>query len=133
MEFRVLGPLEVVAGDGAAVAVGGSRERAVLVRLLLSANQVVATETLADDLWVGEPPEGAAQALWVYLSRLRKALRDHGGDHLLVTKSPGYLLAVDPAAVDSARFETLVGSARQLASAGDRAEAAVRFREALSL
>ena len=87
VELGVLGPLEVRC-DGVSVVVGGSRERALLTRLLLSANQVVSLETLAEDLWAGEPPEGAAQALWVYMSRLRKALRDHGGDGALVTRSP---------------------------------------------
>src|SRR5437868_10979294 len=103
----MLGPLEVC-GDGAIVVVGGSRERAVLTRLLLSANQVVSLESLAEDLWAGEPPEGAAQALWVYMSRLRKALRDHGGDQVLLTRPPGYVLVVEPDAIDAARFEAMV-------------------------
>ena len=47
MEFRILGPLEVIGDDGASVAVGGSRERGVLALLLLSANRVVPSERLA--------------------------------------------------------------------------------------
>ena len=50
MEFRILGPLEVIGDDGARVAVGGSRERGVLALLLLSANRVVPSERLAADL-----------------------------------------------------------------------------------
>ena len=41
MEFRLLGPLEVVREDDAAVALGGRRPRALLARLLLSPNEVV--------------------------------------------------------------------------------------------
>src|SRR2546429_7909429 len=41
VEFRVLGPLEVVGEAGVVLAVGGPRERALLARLLLSVNQVV--------------------------------------------------------------------------------------------
>src|SRR5919106_185024 len=76
VEFRILGPLEVVADEGSPVAVGGSRERAVVALLLLSANRVVSSERLADDLWGEHPPEGAAHGLQVHLSRLRKALRE---------------------------------------------------------
>jgi DNA-binding SARP family transcriptional activator/class 3 adenylate cyclase len=132
LEFHVLGPLEAV-HDGESVSVGGSRERAVLARLLLSANQVVSLEALADDLWHGAPPEGAAEALWVYVSRLRKALRAHGGDEALVTRPPGYVLRVEPGDVDSARFEALVARARQLAAADDHGAAAATLRKALAL
>ena len=73
MEFRILGPLEVIGDDGARVAVGGSRERGVLALLLLSANRVVPSERLAADLWGDRAPEGAAHALRVHVSRLRRA------------------------------------------------------------
>src|SRR2546430_1278249 len=79
VEFHILGPLEVLDDEGAGVAVGGSRERAVLALLLLSANRVVSSERLADDLWGNHPPDGAAHALRVHVSRLRKALRESGG------------------------------------------------------
>src|SRR5437879_2013583 len=78
VEFRILGPLEVLDDRGASLAVGGRRERAVLALLLLSANRVVSCERLADDLWGDRPPEGT-HALRVYVSRLRKALREAGG------------------------------------------------------
>jgi DNA-binding SARP family transcriptional activator len=77
VEFRIIGPVEVI-HDGRAVAVGGSRERALLALLLASANRVVSAERLADDLWVGEPPARAVQTLQVFVSRLRKALREVG-------------------------------------------------------
>jgi class 3 adenylate cyclase/DNA-binding SARP family transcriptional activator/tetratricopeptide (TPR) repeat protein len=131
VELDLLGPLQV-RSNGSAVAVGGSRERAVLTRLVLSANQVVPLETLADDLWAGHPPEGAAQALWVYVSRLRKALRKHGGEGMLVTRAPGYALEIDLTALDSTRFETLVAEARAHGCA-DPEGAARRYREALAL
>jgi DNA-binding SARP family transcriptional activator len=132
VEFRVLGAVEVVA-DGRTVAVGGSRERAVLARLLVSANQVVAQDTLIGDLWPGDQPDGGAPALQVYVSRLRKALRTAGGDEVLLTRPPGYLLAVDPDAFDATRFEALLRSARRSAAGGLHAEAAATFAEALAL
>ncbi|MCA1845871.1 MAG: winged helix-turn-helix domain-containing protein, partial [Actinobacteria bacterium] len=61
MEFRILGPLEIVGGE-AGVTVGGGRERALLALLLLSANRVVSAERLAVDLWGDRPPEDPAHA-----------------------------------------------------------------------
>ena len=40
MEFRVLGPLEVV-GDEGPISLGGGKQRALLALLLLHANEVV--------------------------------------------------------------------------------------------
>lgn len=127
-----MGPVEVVA-DGCPVAVGAGRERAVLARLLASANHVVAQETLVNDLWPDESPERAAQAVWVYVSRLRKALRTAGGDDVLVTRPPGYLLVVDPAAFDAARFEALAGDGHRAAREGRHGDAAATLTEALRL
>jgi DNA-binding SARP family transcriptional activator len=132
VEYRILGPLEVV-GDGGPLPLGGSRERVVLARLLLSANQVVSSDALTEDLWSGAPPEGAAQALWVHISRLRKTLRGGGGDEALLTRPPGYVLRVGPEALDSACFETMVEQGRRLVADGDPAGAAAAFREALAL
>jgi DNA-binding SARP family transcriptional activator len=133
VEFRILGPLEVVDDQGIAVALGGSRERAVLALLLLSANRVVSSERLADDLWGEHPPEGAAHGLRVHLSRLRKALREARGEGIVVTKPPGYVAQVDPAAVDAIRFESLVAQAREETARSRPEEAAATLREALGL
>ena len=50
MEFRILGPLEVVDGDRP-LALGGERQRALLALLLTRANEVVSTDRLIDELW----------------------------------------------------------------------------------
>ena len=133
MEFRILGPLEVIGDDGASVAVGGSRERGVLALLLLSANRVVPSERLAADLWGDRAPEGAAHALRVHVSRLRRALREAGVDGMLVTQSPGYVARVPPGALDAARFEALLGRGREAASRADYRAAAEMLGEALAL
>ncbi len=132
MEFRILGPLEVV-HEERAVALGGSRERALLAILLLSANRVVSSERLAEDLWAGRPPEGASQALRVYVSRLRKSLREAGGEGLLVTQPPGYMARVEPAGLDATRFEALLAQGRHEAGRGDHHRAAATLRLGLSL
>ena len=56
LEFRVLGPLELVGEDGP-VRLGGPRQRATLAILLLHANRVVPAERLADELHAGSRDE----------------------------------------------------------------------------
>jgi DNA-binding SARP family transcriptional activator len=124
VEYRVLGPLEVRVGHGP-VSLRGSKQRAVLALLLLNANRVVGREHLIDELWGEAPPETAVKALQVYVSRLRKLLPEG----TLVTRAPGYVLKVDPEAIDALRFERLVGEARGLDAAG----ASRLLREALGL
>ena len=95
MEFRILGPLEVLE-RGHQVALGGAKQRALLSTLLLHANEVVSTDRLVDALWEEEPPAQAAKALQVYISQLRKAL----GRDRLETKKPGYVLRVGDEELD---------------------------------
>ena len=132
MEFRILGPLEVAA-QGRPVALPGRREQAVLVLLLLSANRVVPAERLVEDLWGGKAQKGATGALRVFVSRLRKTLREGGGDAVVVTKAPGYLLPIERAALDAARFEDLLAEGREYAARSDHEGAAARLRQALAL
>ena len=73
MEFRLLGPLEVRAGDGP-LPLGGEKQRALLALLLLNANRVVSRERLIDGLWGDDPPETVVAMVQVYVSRLRKVL-----------------------------------------------------------
>ena len=126
MEFRILGPLEVV-HDGRSLPLGGTRERAVLALLLLSPNQVVSAERLAEDLWGDDPPERAIHSLQVFVSRLRKSLREAGSDEIVVTQGRGYLVRLDPADLDAARFERLVASARDQGRQGAHDRAAARL------
>ena len=78
MEFRTLGPLEVVAG-GQALALGGAQQRAVLALLLARAPEAVSLDRLTDELWGERPPASAQHALQVYVSGIRKVLRAGGG------------------------------------------------------
>ena len=102
MEFRILGPLEVL-DDGRALDLGGAKQRATLAVLALHANRVVAHEQLIEALWDEEPPETARKALQVYVSQLRKVL----GRERVETKPRGYLLRLDPDELDLTRFELL--------------------------
>ena len=124
LEFRLLGPLEVVERDRPLV-LGGRKQRSLLAVLLLHANDVVSTERLIDELWGESPPATVAKSVQVYVSRLRKQL---GADRLL-TRTPGYVLRVAESELDVACFERLVAEA----GSADPATAAQKLREALAL
>jgi DNA-binding SARP family transcriptional activator len=102
MEFRILGPLEVIR-DGRPLDLSGRKRRALLLALLLDANRVVSSPRLIDALWEEEPPATAHKALQLYVSQLRKLL----GRERLQTKAPGYLLRLEPDELDLARFERM--------------------------
>lgn len=129
MRFEVLGPLRVLDGDGRSLRIGGTRERSLLARLLISANHVVTVDRLIDDLWDDAPPPTARQSLHVHLSRLRKTL----GPDRIVTEGPGYRIVVDNSELDAARFEELVAEARARSHREDHRGSASLLREALSL
>jgi DNA-binding SARP family transcriptional activator/ABC-type sugar transport system substrate-binding protein len=131
VEYRILGPLEVVE-DGEPVALGTLKERLVLGVLLLHANEFVSRERLIDDLWGEAPPPTARKAVNVYLSKIRKALSVAGVDPI-TTASGGYRLNVEPEALDASRMQVLVGEAQELVAKGELESAAERFHEALSL
>lgn len=128
MEFRILGPLEVVS-DGQPLAVAGGRPRALLAMLLLNANRTVARERLIDGLWGDTVPESGAKMVQIYVSHLRRVLPPS----MLRTRPPGYLLELDPERLDLNRFLRLAAEGRAALAAGDPAEASGRLREALAL
>jgi DNA-binding SARP family transcriptional activator len=124
LEFRVLGPLEVL-DAGTPVPLSGRNQRALLTLLLLRANEAVSAERLVDQLWGENPPRTATTSLQNAVSQLRKLL----GPGLLHTRPAGYLLEVDAGQLDLARFEQLVQAAREAESP----ERARLLREALAL
>ena len=107
MEFRILGPLEVL-DDGRTVDVGAPKQRALLAVLLLNANRVVSSDRLIEALWGERAPGTAQKALQVYVSQLRKAL---GRDRIL-TRVPGYELRVKTDELDLERFHSLVAEGK---------------------
>jgi DNA-binding SARP family transcriptional activator len=102
MEFRILGPLDVLE-DGQQLDLGGAKQRALLAMLLLHANEVVSQDRLIEAVWEEQPPETAPKALQVYVSRLRKVL----GKERLETKVPGYRLRVAEGELDLERLQFL--------------------------
>jgi DNA-binding SARP family transcriptional activator len=117
LDFRVLGPVEVSDETGVLL-LGGQKQRSVLALLLLEAPRPVATDRLIDVLWGEQPPRTAATSLQNFVSQLRKSL----GADVVVTKAPGYALAIEPGQLDLTRFRALVAEARAADNPGERAE-----------
>jgi DNA-binding SARP family transcriptional activator len=125
LEFRILGPLEVLEDDRPA-RLGGPRQRAVLVTLLIHAGETVPTSRVIDNVWDEAPPAAAANVLQGYVSSLRKAL----GRDRIATRGTGYALVLGARdKSDVRRFEELVAQAEVAAPV----QAAALLREALSL
>src|SRR5512135_42116 len=95
MKVRILGPFQLEDG-GRQVTIGGVRQRAVLARLSLQANEVVPSEQLLVDLWGEDSPQGTANALQAAISRLRRVLPSGR----LITKAAGYVLRIFPDELD---------------------------------
>jgi DNA-binding SARP family transcriptional activator len=128
MEYRVLGPLEVVE-NGIPLPLGGAQQRALFAVLLLNANRVVSRDRLIDELWGDDPPGTAVQTVRVYVSRMRKLFPPG----TLVTRRPGYMLRAGPETIDLLRFEQLLADGRAALDADDPGRASRLLREALQL
>lgn len=136
MEFRILGPLQVVVGE-AVIDVGGPKVRTLLATLVLRAGQVVSKDRLFEVLWGPEPPASAAATLQSHASHPRDALepgRQAGGRSVVQAREPGYVLAVDPERdVDAGVFEMRATKGKRDLAEGAWSQAATKLEEALAL
>jgi DNA-binding SARP family transcriptional activator/streptogramin lyase len=132
LEFRILGPLEVIRGEQA-LPLGSPKQRALLGLLLVHANEPVGRERLIEELWGDAAPKTVNAVLGVYLSRLRRLLANGTGDQLLLTHAAGYVLRVPPDALDVQRFEALLGQGRRQLAGGEPERASLTLRDALAL
>ena len=106
MEFRILGPLEVLDG-GRQIPLGGAKPRSLLALLLLARGRPVSTERLIEDIWDGRRPDTAHKIVQLHVSSLRKAL----GQERISTVERGYVLHLEHGELDVERFEELADAA----------------------
>ena len=128
VHFRVLGPLEAVAGERD-VALGGRRSRMLVAVLVLRANETVRRDALIEAIWGQAPPGSASHALDNLVSRMRAQL----GAEVLQSRPGGYALVVDPERIDACRFAALARRGREALAGGEPERAAALLGEALGL
>jgi class 3 adenylate cyclase len=128
MQYRVLGPFDVIDGSGRRLPVGGAQQQSVLVSLLLRAGQTVTLERLVTELWE-EPPETAVKTVQVYVSRLRHELPAGA----IKSRPGGYTLVLDGDELDLQAFERRAEEGRAALAAGEWEGAAELLREGLAL
>lgn len=137
LHFQILGPLAVYR-DGTALPLSGIRQRAILAYLLLRPNRVTATSQLISALWTGDAPLTARKMVQNAVWRIRNLLpapdQEHSaGTVVLQSREPGYLLHVDPQALDLHRFRDLVTAGRERMRRGAVEQASQQWRRALAL
>ncbi|XRQ10805.1 BTAD domain-containing putative transcriptional regulator [Actinomadura welshii] len=135
--FRLFGPLEVADGSGRVLDLGTRKQRALLAMLALEPGRVVSLDRLIDELWAGEPPARATRTLQAYIAHLRRALEPERAPRtppaVLLTRDPGYRLAVPPERIDLWRFTAGADEGRAAIARGAHAEAVEILDGALGL
>lgn len=136
VRFTLLGPVEV-SSNGEDLAPTAPKVLQLLAMLLSCPRQIVPTDAIIRELWASEPPRSVRKTLHIYIHHLRRSLdalgRPEGRESILVTKSPGYLLWIDPARVDVTQFRALREQGRVQLRGKDYPAAADSLRSALEL
>jgi DNA-binding SARP family transcriptional activator len=136
LEFRVLGPLEVVF-DGQLVDVGPPKQRALLTLLISRVGRPVTVDVLLEELWAGAAPPAAKKSLRAYVANLRRALEPHRVPRtpaaVLRTRASAYLLDSRSADIDVQRFSGHAATGWEAWSRGDSQQALSEFEAALAL
>jgi len=118
---KLLGSLVVNTGTGETT-LSGARQRTALAFLALNARSVVSADRLIEELWGDDPPSDPMNSLQSQISQLRRVL----GPDRVVKQGTGYLLDIEPDAVDALRFERLVTAARGPSESASTAADALR-------
>lgn len=115
MGFGLLGQVALIDDEGNEVTLSGVRQRTLLAALLLRPNEPVASDTLIEEVWDGNPPRGAAKSLRTYVMRLRATTCETLGREMaerIATCASGYLIRVGTSELDTLLFEALCRKAQ---------------------
>ena len=107
-----------------------AKHRRLLAALVIGGGQTCSTDSLVEAVWGRSPPASAQKVLQVYVSRLRRALRD---ELQIQTDSSGYRLKLGERSLDAARFARLLAEARTSLAEGNATLADSLLGRALSL
>ncbi|MFD3688488.1 BTAD domain-containing putative transcriptional regulator [Nocardiopsis sp. NPDC058631] len=136
MNFTILGALEILR-ENRTCTPKAPKVLQVLALLLLRANHPLPRSVLIRELWRDHPPKSAVTTLQTYIYQLRKVIEraelSTDEPEILVTRSSGYLLRIDPEQLDALVFQRLLGEGRHLLEEGRPDAASKRLGEALDL
>jgi DNA-binding SARP family transcriptional activator/WD40 repeat protein len=124
VEYLVLGPVEVLV-EGAPVALGGPKQRAVVAVLVAAAGRPVAVGSLLQAIYGEDASASNRPTLHTYVSNLRHVLGD-----VILRRGDGYLLDSTASTVDAVTFEDSYRAAVAMAGAED---VAGRLRQVLAM
>ncbi|MEU8284703.1 BTAD domain-containing putative transcriptional regulator [Micromonospora sp. NPDC048905] len=136
LRFEILGLQRAWYADRE-IDLGPGKQRAVLTVLLLSAGRPVSTGQIVEAVWPEDPPANGPNVVQKYVAGLRRVLEPERSPRtpgqVLSLTDAGYLLRVDPDAVDAVRFQRGIHRARQRRAEGRAAEALTELASALAL
>src|SRR5262245_62170178 len=130
-EVRLFGGVEF-RGPGGVTALSGAKQRAIAGRLALDAGRSVSADQLIHAVWGEDVPATVRASLQTHISQIRRALAEIGLPEAVQSHALGYVLDVDPHAVDLHRFEDLARRARSLVGS-DPVAVVEAARQALAL
>ena len=131
--FRILGSVEAWNGERR-LGLAGPLQLRLFAFLVLHPNRAVSSDELIDAIWQSERP-GADNRLPMAIARLRKVLAplNADGEQVLRTVAGGYLMTVEPGALDSDVFEAHVRDGQQALVDGEPAGALELLSRGLAL
>ena len=133
MRYEILGPLRIIDGKSAET-IKAQKVEILLTTLVIRANQVVSADQLIREIWGEEPPRSATASLYVYISQIRKLLRRAGTEASpVLTRPPGYMLALKSDELDHHDFTRLLKEGRAYLRSGGYDAAMCSFEDALTL
>jgi DNA-binding SARP family transcriptional activator len=113
MRYEILGPIRVVDG-GRAYTLGAPKMEVLLAALLVNADQVLTVDQLRTEIWEDDAPRRALATFQVYISQLRKFLRQAGSaGNPIVRRESGYQLTLGADELDVRVFTRLMRQGRE--------------------
>src|SRR4051794_6179977 len=98
-DLRLLGPVELRGADDRRYPLGPPRQRCVMAVLAMTPGRLVPVETLIARVWRDEPTSDMRDAVYTYVSRLRRTLRQAEEGSTPVPEirrdNGGYVLTLD--------------------------------------
>jgi DNA-binding SARP family transcriptional activator len=136
LRVTLLGPVRATL-DGVRLELGPARQRAVFAALAARAGRVLSRDEIVDAVWGENAPATAGGSVSTYVCGLRRLLEPdrapRTAGRLLPSVAGGYLLDIDPDAVDTHRFAARRAEAQRYAAADDPGAAIAAAGRALAL